>query len=288
MNTKTILVTGASGFIGRHVVDCLRQQYKGHKVIATGRNEAKLKSLGCDYIVFNLDNQPEDSFNTLGKPDVMIHLAWENLNNYNALSHLEHTMSSHIKFIKSMITGGLKNITVVGTCYEYGNIDGCLAEDIRSNPMMPYSIAKDTIRRFLEILNKTHSFVYHWPRIFFVYGEGQQERTLFGQFEKAIKNNAESFDMSGGEQIRDYLHVKTLAEYLVKLALDEKNSGVFNVCSGKHVSVRNMIEAWLKEKNKTLKLNLGAYPYTPHEPFAFWGDNTKILKFIKDSHASGN
>ena len=288
MNNKTILVTGASGFIGRHVVDYLKTRHGDYNILAAGRDEAKLKSLACKYIVFDLDNQPANIFEFLEKPDIMIHLAWDNLNNYNELAHLEHTLPGHIKFIKAMITGGLKNLTVVGTCYEYGNINGCLAEDIRSNPEMPYSIAKDALRRFIEVLHKQYSFAYHWARIFFVYGEGQQERTLFGQFEKAVNSGAQSFNMSGGEQIRDYLHVNTLAEYLVELALDEQNNGVFNICSGKHASVRNMVEGWLKERNQSLKLNLGFYPYTPHEPFAFWGDNTKILKFLKDSHESGN
>jgi dTDP-6-deoxy-L-talose 4-dehydrogenase (NAD+) len=288
MNNKTILVTGASGFIGRHVVSFLQKSHQNYNIIAAGRDEVKLKSLGCKYIVFDLNNQPANIFEFMGRPDIMIHLAWDNLNNYKELAHLEHTLPAHIRFIKAMITGGLKNITVVGTCYEYGNIDGCLSENIRSNPEMPYSIAKDTLRRFIEVLNKQYSFAYHWTRIFFVYGESQQARTLFGQFEQAVSNGAESFNMSGGEQIRDYLHVDTLSEYLVELALDENNSGVFNICSGRHASVRNLVEGWLKERGKSMKLNLGFYPYTPYEPFAFWGDNTKILKFLKDSHASGN
>ncbi len=277
---KTIAVTGASGFIGGYVISYIKERYSNYNIVAIGRYEAKLKALGCDYTLFDLKKQPKDCYEALGRPHIMIHLAWNNLNNYNNLSHIEEILPLHIKFVKSMIVGGLKSIAVTGTCYEYGNIDGCLSEDMRSNPTMSYSIAKDTLRRYIEVLNKECDFSYHWARIFFVYGEGQQERTLFGNFTKAMKNKAKSFDMSGGEQIRDYLHVSKLASSLVDLALSESDNGITNICSGVPVSIRKLVESWLEKYKKPMALNLGVYPYTSHEPFAFWGSNKRIKSMI--------
>ena len=82
--------------------------------------------------------------------------------------------------------------------------------------------------------------------------------------------------MSGGEQLRDYLPVAQAARYLVSLALIEKDIGVVNVCSGTPISVRKLVEGWIKENGWPIRLNLGRYPYSDYEPMAFWGDSQKL------------
>ncbi len=82
--------------------------------------------------------------------------------------------------------------------------------------------------------------------------------------------------MSGGEQLRDYLPVEKVAEYIVRTALQNDVTGVINCCSGKPVSVRKLIEDYLEEKKKNIRLNLGYYPYPDYEPMAFWGDIRRL------------
>jgi dTDP-6-deoxy-L-talose 4-dehydrogenase (NAD+) len=82
--------------------------------------------------------------------------------------------------------------------------------------------------------------------------------------------------MSGGEQLRDFLAVTDVAARLATLALQQKDTGVVNVCSGTPRSVRGLVEGWLRENDWHLELNLGHFPYPDYEPLAFWGDNTKF------------
>jgi len=87
--------------------------------------------------------------------------------------------------------------------------------------------------------------------------------------------------MSCGEQIRDYLPVQKVAENIVNISLQNKIKGVINCCSNRSISVRKIVENRIKEKKSKIKLNLGFYSYSKFEPFAFWGDDTKLNKIIR-------
>ena len=82
--------------------------------------------------------------------------------------------------------------------------------------------------------------------------------------------------MSGGEQTRDFLPVDKVAEYIVTIAMQTKTTGIINCCSGVPVTVKQLVSNYLKTKNKSIKLNLGYYPYPDFEPMHFWGDNSKL------------
>jgi dTDP-6-deoxy-L-talose 4-dehydrogenase (NAD+) len=82
--------------------------------------------------------------------------------------------------------------------------------------------------------------------------------------------------MSGGEQIRDYLHVDQVAKYLVGLALSTQSVGLINVCSKKPISIRRLVEQWVERHDWKIQLNLGYYPYPDYEPMAFWGNSSKL------------
>jgi len=72
-----------------------------------------------------------------------------------------------------MISNGLQRLSVTGTCFEYGNKNGSLSEDMETNPNIAYSLAKDTLRKFILELAKIFDFKFHWIRLFYMYGIGQ-------------------------------------------------------------------------------------------------------------------
>ena len=112
-----------------------------------------------------------------------------------------------------------------------------------------------------------------------MYGKGQNPNSLFSQLDRALENNERVFNMSDGEQLRDYLPVESVAKYIVKIALQNKYNDIINCCSGKPISIRRLIEDYLKKKNRAINLNFGYYSYPEYEPIAFWG-NDSILKLI--------
>jgi dTDP-6-deoxy-L-talose 4-dehydrogenase (NAD+) len=82
--------------------------------------------------------------------------------------------------------------------------------------------------------------------------------------------------MSGGEQLRDYLDVTEAASHLAQLALGQRGHGLVNLCSGRPISVRRLVEGWIKTNRWSIRPDLGRYPDPTHEPLAFWGDATKL------------
>jgi dTDP-6-deoxy-L-talose 4-dehydrogenase (NAD+) len=270
-----VLVTGATGFIGKQVVQFLQGLGRCH-VLTSARNEERLKQLGADYIVYDLNEEPNHCYERLGRPEVLIHLAWEGLPHYQESFHLDWNLINNYRFLRSMVEQGLPSLTVTGTCYEYGLQNGCLQEEMLTNPTTSYGIAKDVLRRRLAALQEKHPFRLRWLRLFFMYGPGQPDRTLMAQVDQALAAGRETFDMSGGEQLRDYLPAAEVAALIAKVALQTRHDGIFNICSGQPISVRRLVEEHIAAKRGRLRLNLGVYPYPAHEPMAFWGDPARM------------
>ena len=280
-----VLVTGATGFIGCYVVnELLKRQYH---VIATSRDQDKARSREwfsqVEYIPCDLNIMQENLFQFFQQPDLLIHLAWEGLPNYNNLFHLEENLFSNYRFLKNMLEHGLKNLVVTGTCFEYGMQSGALSEDMEAKPDNPYALAKDNLRKFLEQLQKKIDFDLKWIRLFYMYGKGQSPNSILSQLDKALENGETDFNMSGGEQLRYYLPVEKVAEHIVKIAIKNKVLGIINCCSGAPVSIRKLVGNYLEKKHKSLHLNLGYYPYPDYEPMAFWGDDKKLKMVMEDS-----
>jgi dTDP-6-deoxy-L-talose 4-dehydrogenase (NAD+) len=277
---KRILITGATGFIGRHVIEYLLSA--GHSLITTAIEEKDVAETffpllkQTDYISKNLNEKENDYYSFFRKPDCLIHLSWEGLPNYNELFHVERNLSANYFFIKNMVEKGLSDITIAGTCFEYGLQNGCLKEDMQTNPVTVYGLAKDTLRKFVETLQSKCQFSMKWIRLFYPYGHGQSKKSLWTQMEEAIITKQQQFNMSQGEQIRDFIPIKNVAEYVSKIATQDEVTGIINCCSGHPRSVRSFVEDFFITRNYQIILNRGYYPYPYYEPFAFWGDRKKI------------
>ena len=275
-----VLVTGATGFIGNYVVEELFRH--NCSVIASSANQQKAEQAAwfnkVTYFPFDFASfDPAINYFTFfDEPDLMIHLAWEGLPNYKSSFHVEINLPRHLALLTNLISNGLKDLTVTGTCFEYGMQEGCLSEDMPTFPDNPYGKAKDNLRKELELLQLKHSFVLKWARLFYMYGKGQNPNSLLSQLDKALVNGEQVFNMSGGEQIRDFLPVEQVAVNIVRIALQQNTTGVINCCSGEPVAVKAFVENYLLKQSKKITLNLGFYSYPDYEPMHFWGDVTKL------------
>ena len=144
---KTILVTGAAGYIGRHVVK--KALDMGYRVIASdfafkGVDE---RAEFCDVPIFSGD---KNIYAALGKPDVCIHMAWRDGFRHNAPSHMKD-LSSHVTFLNNMAAGGLSDLTVMGTMHEVGYWEGAIEDDTPCNPLSQYGIAKNALRQSMML-----------------------------------------------------------------------------------------------------------------------------------------
>lgn len=271
-----VAVTGATGFIGRHVLAELERRSVETIALVRPSTAKPLGHYGSRVVQLDLHSAPPNAFELMGCPDVLIHLAWSGLPNYKSLHHFERELPAQYRFLKCLIEFGLQTLVVAGTCFEYGMQSGSLSEDIAPHPDNPYGFAKNALRCQLEYLKTTHPFQLTWARLFYLYGEGQAENSLLPQLKQAAERGDPVFNMSGGEQLRDYLNIASVADYLVRLAIQARDVGIVNVCSGMPISIRQLIEGWVEDNGWNIKLNRGYYPYPDYEPMAFWGNRTKL------------
>ncbi len=275
-----VAVTGATGFVGQHVLAGLERSSIVPTILCRPTTQvpsslAKYPAVACDIRSF-----PPNIFELLGRPDMLIHLAWDGLPNYHSLHHFEQELPAQYRFLKAMLQGGLNNLLVTGTCFEYGMQSGPLDETLETRPNNSYGFAKNTLRRQLELLQRELPFNLNWARIFYLYGDGQADTSLLSQLKGAVKHHEKIFRMSGGEQLRDFQPVTDTARDVVALAMTASNSGVVNVCSGKPISVRSLVERWIRESGWSIELGLGEYPYPDYEPMAFWGSREKLNRCL--------
>jgi len=109
-----------------------------------------------------------------------------------------------------------------------------------------------------------------------MYGAGQNFKSLIPQLDAALEAGASVFNMSGGEQTRDFMPVTAVADAIVKVALQQEVTGIINISSNQPVTVKQFVLDHLRSKNRKIQLNLGFYPYPDFEPMHFWGDNSKL------------
>jgi dTDP-6-deoxy-L-talose 4-dehydrogenase (NAD+) len=224
----------------------------------------------------DLNKVDEDFFQKCKNVDKVIHLAWSGLPNYKDLFHIESNLMPQYLFIKKLVLYGLHDITITGTCLEYGMTCGALSADMDTNPTNPYAFAKDTLRKFLVEFQKSHSFNLKWVRLFYMYGEGQSKTSILSLLDKAITNGDSHFNMSGGEQLRDYLPIEEVVNQIKNISLNYNNSCIANCSSGMPISIRSLVENYIKNRNSKILLNLGYYPYPDYEPMAFWGEKNSF------------
>ena len=279
-----VLVTGATGFIGNYVVEELLR--RSVPVVASSRDIKKAERFHwfneVEYAALDLSalDKQANYFEYFSLPEIVIHLAWEGLPDYKSLFHFEDNLPRHYWFLKNLVENGCEDITVAGTCFEYGMKEGEMSEEMFAEPDNPYGLAKFALYNFLKQLQKKRSFHLKWARLFYMYGEGQNPRSLFPQLDKALKEGEEVFNMSGGEQVRDFLRVEQVAAFIVDIALQQNVEDVINCCSGNPVKVKDLVADYIRARNKTIRLNLGYYPYPDYEPMSFWGSNKKLQTIL--------
>lgn len=265
-----VLVSGATGFIGQHLVPLLLQA--GHEVVALARDAERARRFEWfGHVRFVTHDLDADAPLPAVQPGAgLIHLAWQGLPHYQSLHHFERNLPHNYRFIKSLVQAGVRQVLVTGTCLEYGFQSGAIASSAPAQPANPYAAAKNSLRQGLEFLAEEAGFALQWARLFYMHGAGQSPSSVLSQLEQAMERGDEEFRMSGGEQLRDYLPVQAVAHQLVRL-YSSRGAGTYNVCSGRPISVRRLVEERLAQCGSGIRLRMGFYPYPRHEPLAFWG-----------------
>jgi len=306
-----VLITGASGFIGRNfLIGLLRpensallenleliltsleseQQFYAsfqdqlHDYICPAGDLERLKSRST-YVkadIYELSSQPaQELYQALGRPDHIVDFAWKGLPRYHSSIHVRENFICQYLFLSKMIAAGVKDLTITGTCFEYGMAEGCLDEDMKADPANSYGIAKDSLRRALFELQHEHEFNLRWIRLFYLHGPFQNPGSVIPLLRKALKNGDHSFKMSEGLQVRDYLTIQQACDRIIRVFRTPGFNDIINCCSGEGITLKSLIHSIISEKGGNLELETGYYPYADYEPFSFWGSDQKYRRLFE-------
>lgn len=276
---EKILVTGANGYIGRHVVKNLL--------------DAGVEVIAVDFCTDDIDNRAikknvdifsenENLFELLGKPDVCLHMAWKDGFVHNSDAHMQY-LSQHYQFIKNMTEQGLKQIAVMGTMHEVGYYEGAIDESTPCNPSSMYGIAKDALRRSTFLLLKNTDVIVQWLRAYYIYGDDLKNNSIFAKLTMAAQEGKATFPFTTGKNKYDFIHVNELAQQIAASVMQSEVSGIINCCTGKPVSLAEKVEGFIQEHHFDIKLEYGAFPDRSYDSPAIWGDNSKIEKIMQNS-----
>lgn len=273
---KRILITGANGFIASHYLNAL--EAKHIQVIRASRIAGDDKNS----LEFELSSPPKVETIRELNLDAVVHLAWQDLKNYQDDKQLSDYYQQHESFLKRVIQAGVKKIQVFGTCYEYGDVDGRCDETQEAQPHLKYARAKQALYDTINLDAQKSGVNFQWLRLFYTFGVGQRESSFVPQLIKACLSGQKEFPMSGGEQRFDFILVDYATELAAQLLQLDK-SGIYNLSSGKATSLKELANKILARLNPDMKLKLGHYPYNDWEPKNFYGNNSKILA---DTHST--
>ena len=274
-----IAITGATGFIGRHVRNAFAKTE--HDVVLVVRDAQKVGRIFAreEIVLAELSQIENDWFELLGKPDAVLHMAWGGLPNYMDNYHVDVELPMQARFLTAIVNSGLKKLVVTGTCYEYGLSSGALSENQETNPNTPYGVAKDNLRRELFDLQSVKNFDLTWARIFYPYGEGQSEKSLYTQLRDAILHN-QDFLMGNGQQVLDFIQVEKAVNALLLFVTTNNCLGIVNVGSGKPQSVSDFVKDQIQNFQSEIIPRLGSIPDRDFEPVSFWSNNSRLDSIV--------
>ena len=274
---KKVLVTGANGYIGRHVVQKLLEL--GSEVYVSDFNFEGLDERAIR-VTTPIFGDEENLFEKLGKPDVCVHMAWRNGFVHNADSHIID-LPQHYEFIKNMIDGGLKQIVIMGSMHEVGYWEGAIEETTPCNPKSLYGIAKNALRQAVFSMPVEDDVCLQWVRAYYILGDDLKNNSIFSRIMKLEQEGAETFPFTSGKNKFDFISVDMLAEQIAKTALQREIDGVINCCTGNPVSLADKVEEFIAENHFKIRPEYGAFPDRPYDSPGVWGDPKKINEIIK-------
>lgn len=278
MKNYKVLVTGANGYLGRHVVKSLLDL--GYYVIASDFSYEGVDKR-AELSKVEIFSGSENIYEELGKPDAVIHLAWRNGFIHNSDTHITD-LPNHFIFIKNLINGGLKNISVMGTMHEVGYWEGAIDENTPTNPSSLYGIAKNTLRQLMPIVTADKDVKVKWLRAYYIMGDDLKNNSIFSKIVQKANEGAKTFPLNSGKNKYDFINVKTLAEQIAKAAVQTEVDGVINCCTGKPISLGEKVEEFIKEKGFDIELQYGVFPDRPYDSPAIWGNPDKINTILSN------
>ncbi|MBK8806973.1 MAG: NAD-dependent epimerase/dehydratase family protein [Bacteroidales bacterium] len=271
---KTVLVTGGNGYLGSLLVKEL-QNHSANTVII----DRKMSGTANEYCVDIANRAELEKVIDKIQPDIVFHLA-ALLNRERSFEVYDEVHAANytgtLNLLMSLKNTRCRKFIFTSTSEIYGANVSPFSEEMEPLPVSPYSITKVLAETLIKNYVRLNGFNYTILRLFNFYGNDMPRNFFIPEMLEALKKNL-PFSMTKGEQARDFLHVDDVLEALLISALHpQADNEVFNVCSGKSLTLSDFVLECKTALHSTSTINFGAIPYRDNEVWNMVGNNTKI------------
>ena len=266
---KRLLLTGGTGFVGNQILKHLSK--RDVDIVLVIRKDSEKTYNNLENIVSiveteNIFSETSSWWTSKCKDiDIVINAAWyaEPGSYYTSLSNMDCLRGS-LNLAEGCIASGVKKFLGIGTCAEYEISNDPIPFNGVLKSHTIYSAAKLATFQMLEQLFHSNDISFAWCRLFYLFGEGEDDRRLVPYIKNQVIKG-ESAELSSGNQVRDFMDVSTAGKIIADISLSNQ-SGAINVCSGIPKTVREHAIEIAKDYGREDLLNFGAKEDNPLEP----------------------
>lgn len=260
---KSILLTGATGFVGRQILNSFsRTEAEFVLVVREGKEGLVPGTTNIRKVISTSDlfHENEDWWKRQCEGvDIVIHAAWyAEPGKYLSSPQNMHCLTGSLNLASGAVNAGVKKFIGIGTCFEYDLSIGTVSVETPLKPLTPYASAKAALYYALVHWMPAVSVDFAWCRLFYLYGDGEDKRRLVPYLRDRLERG-ETADLTSGNQIRDFLNVADAGRLIAGVALGSQQ-GPINICSGVAITVRQLAEQIADEYGRRDLLRFGSRP----------------------------
>lgn len=279
-----VLLTGASGYLGRHVLQALKAS--GIPTVCA-QHQAPTTASDSVIVADLLDTKSAEYLVEQAQATHLLHLAWyvEHGQYWHSPQNFAWVQAS-MRLVDAFCQQGGRHVVMAGTCAEYDWEYGYLREGITPyRPNAPYSVAKSACRQLLESMCRLYDVRFAWGHVFYPYGMDEAPTRLIPSLVRVFRGQAEPFGVNV-DAMRGMIAVPDAAQAFVALLRNQQAQGVYNICSGAASRIEDVVRqlATLCDADPTPVLALATA--RPGEPKMLVGDTTRLLGLGWHPHIS--
>lgn len=281
LSDSSILVTGATGFIGPHLVR--RLTAAGARVACLILDETERSTLPPDIAGQVADLRDAAAVQAVVRavrPALVFHLAAVGVTEFGVdpIAAVQVNVEGTLNLLMALQDVSYRRFLFVGTSHEYGDNPPPFREGQPLAPANVYAAAKSAAWLFCRMYHRTQGWPVVGARPFGVYGPGQRPPAFLPALILSALRGRD-FSMTGGEQVRDLVYVEDVAEGLICAATAPGIEGqIFNLCSGEGISLAELARRTVALMGDPIRVNRGALPYRPGTIWRMVGDNARARR----------